>query len=198
MEDAENDMPGRTRVRELLIKPLEARGLKRKRGAKADDHAKAVERLVERLAYMTPGGLRALAEVVERLADGPLRNEWPAELTVVRFADGIEKAPPPSDRLLTSYMRSAAGRAAWAESPFLASELARYLVKLRRPPMDSAWPAMRGRAAERAREIGAAERREADGRDGEGDRQDLAAWRVAKARVQALVFDGQEAKDEAA
>ena len=88
MEDAEKDMPGRTRVREILIRPLEAKGLRRKRGVKAEDHAKTVERLVERLAYMTPDGLEALAEVVHRLAGGRARDEWPSEQVVLRLADG--------------------------------------------------------------------------------------------------------------
>lgn len=198
MEEAEKDLPARTRVRKLLIEPLEAMGLRRKRNVRAEDHAKAVERLVEALAYMSPDGLAALRSVVERLADGPLRNEWPPELVVKRFAWGIEQPPPRTDRLVTSYMRSAAGKRAWEECPFLASELVRYLLRWRRPPLDPAWDGMRARAAERRRDFGAAERREEEGRDSEADRQVLAEWRGVRERVRALVFDRGESSDDEA
>ncbi|SDX90045.1 hypothetical protein SAMN05444336_112105 [Albimonas donghaensis] len=198
MEDAEKDVPGRTRVREILIRPLEAKGLRRKRGVKAEDHAKTVERLVGRLAYMTPDGLRALAEVVHRLAGGRARDEWPSEQVVLRFADGIEKAPPASDRLLTSYMGSAAGRVAWGESPFLAAELANFLIRRRRPPLDADWPGIRVRAGNRRRELAAAGRRQGEGRDSEADRSELEAWRRAEPQVRALVFSKQEDRGDAA
>ncbi|MEC9434482.1 MAG: hypothetical protein VYD87_16380, partial [Pseudomonadota bacterium] len=182
--------------RELLIRPLEARGLRRKARVKAEDHARTVERLVERLAYMTPEGLGTLAEVVHRMAVGARRDEWPSEQVVLRFADGIEPAPPASDRLLTSYMASAAGARAWAESPFLAAALASFLVKRRRPPSDPEWTLLRRRAADRRREVEAAGRREAEGRDSDADRRELAAWAMSEPRVRALVFAKREERGD--
>ena len=198
MDDAERDMPGRTRVRELLIRPLEARGLRRKARVKAEDHAKAMERLVERLAYMTPEGLGTLAEVVHRMAVGTRRDEWPSEQVVLRFADGIEPAPPQSDRLLTSWMASQAGRRAWGESPFVAAELANFLMRRRRPPTDGDWPGIRARAGDRRREVEAARRRTGEGRDSDADRQELAAWGRSEPRVRALVFAKAEGESDAA
>lgn len=191
-EAAEKDVPGRTRVRTLLIEPLEAAGMRRKGSVSLDAHRERMGKLAERLAHMTPAGLEALRQVVSRLGEGPRRDVWPSDLVVLRYAEGIETPPPPSDRLLTSYMRSAAGRAAWERSPFEAAELARYLSRFRRPPPgDAAWRALRERAAGRAGDLAAAQRRRAEERASEDDLRTLDAWEAGRARVQTLVFPNE-------
>ncbi len=188
-ELAEKDMPGRTRVRTLLIEPLEAAGMKRGKRMTEDAHRERMGKLAERLAHMTPEGLEALRQVLARVSVERGVAAWPSDLVIRAYAERIEAPPPPSDRLLTSYMRSAAGRAAWVRSPFEAAELARYLHRWRKPPTgDAAWKSMQERAARRALDVAAAERRRAEGRAGEGDLQELAAWEAGRARVHALVF----------
>lgn len=190
--EAEKDMPGRTRVRTLLIEPLEAAGMRRKGNVTEAAHRERMGKLAERLAHMTPAGLEALRQVVSRLGEGPRRDVWPSDLVIIRYAEGIEKPPAGADRLLTSYMRSAAGRAAWERSPFEAAELARYLVRFRRPPPgDDAFRTLRAKAAERARDLAAAGRRREEGRASEDDLRELQAWDSACARVQALVFPNE-------
>ena len=196
-EEAATQAPGKARVRQILIEPLEQMGLRRPKGAKAGDHAERVERLVERLAYMSPPGLQALLAALERLAGGALGNEWPSDLVVLRVAWGIEPPPPALDRLFTSYLASAAGQRAWAESPQLAAELATHLATRRRPPLDHEWDGMRARASARRRELLMAARRETEGRASEADAQDLARWRREVTKLRALVLGQTGEGDDA-
>lgn len=187
--EAEKDVPGRTRVRTLLIEPLEAAGMRRKGSVTAEAHRERLGKLAGRLAHMTPAGLDALRQVLARLGDGPRRDVWPSDLVIHRYAEQIERPPPGGDRLLTSYMRSAGGREAWERSPFEAAELARYLVQYRRPPPgDAAWRSLKERAAARAEDVSAAERRRCEGRASDDDLRTMDDWEAGRARVHALVF----------
>jgi hypothetical protein len=188
VETVETDAPGRQQVRELLIGPLGEMGLRRPKGVTAAEQAARVERMVDRLAYLTAPGLLALRAAVERLAGGALKDEWPSELVVVRIAWGIEPPPATADRLFTSYLASAAGKRAFLEMPELAAELANLLHARRRPPLDADWDGMRARAATRRRELGMAARREADGRASADDLRELTRWRAEEARLRELVF----------
>ena len=191
-EQAEKDMPGRTRVRTLLVEPLEAQGMRRKASVTVEAHRERMGKLAERLAYMSPSGLQALREVLARLGEGPRRDVWPSDLVILRYAEGIETPPPAGNRLLTSYMRSAAGREAWDRSPFEAAELARYLVRVKRPPPgEDARRGIRNRAAERAKDVASAERRRGQGRASDDDLRLLAEWETGRARVHALVFPSE-------
>lgn len=193
------EAPARTRVRKLLIEPLAEKGLNRANGATVEQHAAMTERLVRRLAYMSPEGLRMLEEQVEQLAEGKRRDRWPAEVTVVNLARRIERPPAAESRIVPSYMRSAAGRRAWEEDPLLAAELLRHLLSTRLPPADWQWAKMREAAEYRRRRIAGARMRREEGRETEEDARRLDEWAREREQVRAWVFDGkgQESSDAA-
>ena len=79
MAEAGKEQPesGRGRVRRLLITPLEAGGMQRKRGRSVADHEKMLTRLADKLGYMSDRGLQGLAMYLVRMAgEGQI---WPVE-----------------------------------------------------------------------------------------------------------------------
>lgn len=130
--DSEALKTGKAAVRQVLIEPLTARGLQRSAGATVAAHEATMEALAARLAYMTPENLRALAEVVEGNATGKHRNRWPSEVMVCQWARQLQQPPPSDSHLVTTYLRSSAGRRAQAEGWLV--ELYLYLKKMGRPP----------------------------------------------------------------
>jgi len=194
-DDREKTTGGPGRVRERLIAPLEARGLRRKRGAAMGDHEDRLRRMARRFAWMSDRGLDALREAVEGSGDGPRGDVWPSDLVIWKCAVRIETPPPSENRALSTWMRSRAGRAAWDRSPFLASAIAGFIVKRQRPPLtDGEWRIVETQAAERERDVGAAERRRRDGRASADDETILERWAVGRANTAALVFP-QDAGD---
>jgi hypothetical protein len=180
------------RVRRVLIGPLEARGLRRRKRATAAEHAAFLERLVRRLAYLGEDHLLTLAGVIERNAGGPDRAEWPAEVSIVNWAAGLEVPPDEDERLVPSYLRSAAGRAAWEEGPEVAVALRAHLRRWHRPPMDGDHRAIRRQAADWAHEQ---ERIAENIRAGRASAAQLAraeAWRATVDRVRSMVFANAE------
>ncbi|MEL6220820.1 MAG: hypothetical protein AAFR79_20605 [Pseudomonadota bacterium] len=131
------------RVRTNLFKPLDQAGLRRPRGQTAAEHQAMRGHLESRLAYMDAGNLSALVAALERVAEGSARNRWPDEATVWNIARHIQQPPDRSDRLLTSYMASRAGVAAWERCPWEAVALARNLREFGPPKYDSTWDRIR-------------------------------------------------------
>lgn len=101
---------GRARVKRVLIVPLEAGGMGRKRGVSAADHEKTLEKIADRLSYMTEDGLKGLAMYLIRMAGE--KNVWPQLNIVLRAAWSMEAPPPRDNDFLLSLMRSRAGEAA--------------------------------------------------------------------------------------
>ncbi|WP_226550836.1 hypothetical protein [Celeribacter naphthalenivorans] len=101
---------GRARVKRVLISPLEAGGMGRKRGVSAADHEKTLEKIADRLSYMTEDGLKGLAMYLIRMAGE--KNAWPQLNIVLRAAWSMEAPPPRDNDFLLSLMRSRAGEAA--------------------------------------------------------------------------------------
>ncbi len=108
--DVQQVESGRARVRRVLIDPLEAGGMVRKRGVSVADHEKAMEKLADKLSYMTEDGLKGLAMYLIRMAGE--RNVWPQLNIVLRCAWSMEPPPPRDNDFLMSLMRSRAGEAA--------------------------------------------------------------------------------------
>jgi len=125
---------GKERVRQNLIVPLTARGLVRHTGATVAGHEATMDALSARLAYMTTPNLQALAEVVERNAVGKARNRWPTEVMICGWARQLQLPPPSDSHLVTTYLRSGAGRRARSEGWLV--DLYLYLKKAGRPPND--------------------------------------------------------------
>jgi hypothetical protein len=127
---------GKERVRHCLIDPLAARGMVRASGLTVAQHDAQMDGLAARLAYMTEENLIALSEVVEGNGAGKHRNRWPSEMMILQWAKRLQPPPPSDSHLVTTYLRSNAGRRARAEGWLV--ELYQYLKKFGRPPNDYA------------------------------------------------------------
>lgn len=171
------------RVREHLFKPLDASGLRRPRNQTASGHEAMRARLEKRLAYMGADNLAALVASLERLGEGPAKNRWPDEVTVWNIARQIQPPPDRIDRLLTSYMASRAGRAAWQRGPWEAVALARNLRWYGPPRHDASWD----RIANEADKIRRHHQRSREGNDQDSVKA-LASLDAELAHVKGLVF----------
>lgn len=181
------------RVRRVLIEPLQAQGLRRRRGVTAGDHAAWLDRLARRLAYLGEGHLAVLAESIAANAGGADRAEWPSEVSICNWAAALETPPDEDLRLVPSYLRSAAGRSAWEEGPEVAVALRAHLRRFRRPPVGGDWPMIRKQAAEWAhRQALIAEALQA----GRATAEQVAqrdAWVATVDRVRSMVFAAEGA-----
>lgn len=153
---------GKERVRVNLIDPLVSRGMVRKRGQKVEDHQKMLDSLEARLAYMAADRLAALAEVVERYAEGPKKNIWPAEVSITNWARRLQEPPASESRLVRSYLQSGAGDAALSGGYVV--ELFFYLKKYGAPPNDYSIIGIREQADDNRRKRAQVERDREDGR----------------------------------
>lgn len=191
----------RDRVRRLLWQPLEALGLKRPRRMTLGALEAMQIDLADKLAWMSDDGLDLLADTVERLAGGPLKDEWPSAATVMNFARRIEPQREPEPRIVRSWMGSAAGRAAWnsdhEHGPDLAVELLAHLRRRRLPPTEFDMTTLRQRAADVARDVRLARGRVQRGVATDDDLRMIAARERMRDEARALVSGG-EATDAAA
>jgi hypothetical protein len=181
---------GKERVREHLICWLGERGLKRRRAIPAEVHARHMDELVNLLAYLSADELMGLRDVVMRNAQGDLRNIWPDQVSVLNWAHALRRPPDRSSRLITTYLSSAAGVAAWNRSPYEAVILWRHLKEHGRPPVgDGAWRIIRETAEAAAHTVGLTRERLAAGRVvADRDRAEAEWFDRAQAHVKALVF----------
>jgi len=191
--DEQRAETNRGRVRRILWQPLEDLGMKRARKQTETARQEMKDRVADWLVWMSDEGLEVLTETVERHARGALGNEWPSEITMRSFARGIEREPEP--RLVRSWMASAAGRAAWEQSPVLAVAVHAYLAAKRRPPNDWDMRGLEREARERAADDARARDRVRTGRATDDDRRMIAALERRVAEVKAIVFG--EAADAA-
>lgn len=158
---------GKNRVRLVLIDPLVSRGMVRKRGRSVEDHQKMLDSLAARLAYMDADRLAALAEVVERQAEGPRKNIWPAEVSITNWARRLQEPPASASRLVRSYLQSGAGDAAVSGGYLV--ELFQYLKKYGAPPNDYSLKTIRESAEVNRRTCASIERDRDAGRAGSRD-----------------------------
>jgi len=134
--DREQLKAGKARVQEHLIDALNKKGMERKRSVKVEVFEKSMESLCARLAYMGVEQLQALAELVERMAEGKRKNAWPAEISICNWARRIQQPPPSDSPMVCSVMNSAMGRLAMAGG--YQRELYLFLKKHGYPPNDYA------------------------------------------------------------
>lgn len=144
---------GKERVRTYLIEPLNLVGLSRKSGVKVDQHEAIMETLEARLSYMSADNLAALAEVVERYADGPSKDRWPALTKISDWARDLQRPPPSESKLVRSYLQSAAGSKALQENYVV--ELRAFLKKWGYPPNAYNYGQIEKEAAENNRTLDA-------------------------------------------
>lgn len=100
---------GRARVQTHLIAPLEGQGMQRGTRDTVAGHAAFLDKLRNRLAYMTAPNLTALAEIVANMAGGKHRDRWPAEVAVMNAARRLQVPPASESRMVRTWLQSAAG-----------------------------------------------------------------------------------------
>ncbi len=165
---------GKERVMNALILPLCEKGMVRKRGCSAEAHEKTLANLQARLAYMADDKLAALAEVVERHAEGPKKNIWPAEVSICNWAVRLQEPPASQSRLVRTYLQSGAGDAAKAGGYLV--ELFLHLKKFGAPPNGYSQSQIRQRAEDNQRRRAGIMRDQAQGSASPSDLNWLAGY----------------------
>jgi hypothetical protein len=197
--DHDGGAAGKARVRAILLADLA--GLVRPRRVGAADHAAALERLAERLAYMGEEALRGLAVLVLTHAGRVARGAMPVcpdPGTIIAWAYALQAPPPRSNAYVLSLLRSRLGEEARAGGWLLA--LYREALRMGPPPPASAFAKDRLRAV--ARDLAAlqarVEERIAAGMGRAEDRAHLEAWHRDLALAEALVAEGVAHRSEPA
>lgn len=101
----------RERVRRCLIEPLERDGLVRDRRVSAADHGKFLDKLADRLGYLSEDKLDVLRRYVRAQATGTAHNVWPGFATILNHAQDIETPPDPENPIMQSWLHSRQGEA---------------------------------------------------------------------------------------
>ena len=171
---------GKERVRQNLIAPLERVGMVRKRGTSVEKHDAFLARLQARLSYMTADRLQDLVEVIERYAEGPKKNQWPAEVSIMNWARALQEPPASESRLVRSYLQSGAGDAA-AAGDYLV-ELFGHLKRFGAPPNDYSLKCIKEAADGNRRRRAQIERDRDHGQAGAADMAWLASYMDARRR----------------
>ena len=181
---------GKERVRQYLIDPLVSGGMVRKRGQKVEEHDKMLASLEARLAYMFEDRLKALAEVVERYAEGPKKNIWPAEVSITNWARRLQEPPASESRLVRSYLQSGAGEAARIGGYVV--ELFLYLKKYGAPPNDYSMQQIRDQADDNRRNRLRIERDQELGMASPRDLKWLEGYMATRQRCQDIILARNE------
>lgn len=192
---------GRRAVRTHLIEPLQAEGMKRRKGETLEDEQAYIERLVRRLSYMRAEALDELLPIVRGLAGGGGRNRWPDEISVLNFAHAIQPPPDVSDDILTSWLRSVEGPIVRREGTLAATRM--FIKRFRRPPKDKAGSRFyAGQVREMQREIDrdieAARRAMANGEARQSEIDMVRGYDRMIAGLEALVDEGIARRNEKA
>lgn len=185
---------GRALVRSVLIEPLVAGGMKRRKGMAEADHDKMIGQIAEQLAYLPAEQLAGLRDLIIRLSDGKNGGQWPEKVMILKWAWAMQPPPPSENTYAQSLIRSAMGRQAHDEGWVV--ELYRAALRFGPPPGRYVIAQLRDQAEEnrrrreRAREwnaVGRATREEADW---------LNAWhrdyQVCEALISAARVEGSE------
>lgn len=107
--DSAGQAAGEARVETLLIKPLQARGLMRPAGMKADHFAEMLAGLKAKLAYMSEANLHALEETASGMAGGKDKDRFPIANRILDEAAMIQPPDPTSSPLIRKVFASAVG-----------------------------------------------------------------------------------------
>lgn len=130
--DEQAQKAGERRVRLLLVEQLERLGLTRPAGMTKAKFEAMQDELCQRLAYMTPDGLGALAEDMAARGGGKDRDRFPLAQRVLERARHIEVPPADASPLIRKVFAARVGDEALREG--FAPELMRWLR------MNRQWP----------------------------------------------------------
>lgn len=150
MEHSEQSA-GERQVRELLIKPLERRGLLRPAGQSREQFADMVQDICARLAYMSAGGLMALEEQCAANPGGKGKDRFPIGPVVLKWAAAIEPPADSGSPLIRAVFRHQIGQDALDQG--YAPELLALVRRDRRWPGAYALKVLRDQAAPVMREF---------------------------------------------
>lgn len=190
---------GRALVRHYLIAALEGLGPRRGQAVEAMRAEQAA--VAERLCYMAPENLRALAECALRMAGvlkaGPKQAPaWPEPAQIYAWAFVLQFPPPRSSDYVPSLMRSRMGDEAMDGGWHV--QLYRHARRGPPPPNDYIKSKLREEADDNRRLLTRVVERVAAGMETPDDRRWLAAWHRDKAEAEALVDMGRGARAAAA
>jgi hypothetical protein len=125
--DSTQQAEGERRVEQLLVEPLQRRGLVKPATMTKDQFAAMVTDLCARLAYMSAANLGALEEEAAGLASGKGRDRFPIAQRILERAAEIQPPGDDASPLIRAVFANALGRDAlqggWA--PELLAELRR-------------------------------------------------------------------------
>ena len=198
MSDAETDAgseAGRALVREVLIRPLLAAGLKRARNQSEATQAACLDHLIGQLDHMSADNLRTLVDVVMDAAavPGPARGVWPAEVLILGWARGLQPRPFRLHRVVTSWLASIEGPQAEAGGWLV--PLFRFLRQHHVPPTDYHMSKIKEQAREDSRMIGMIADRQARGVNSDQDRAWHAAYIADQHEARGYVDRGREGRE---
>lgn len=189
-QDAEGQI-SRARVRDLLITPLQAAGLKRPKGVSEKAHADSLGHLVGQLDHMSADNLRTLADVVldHAAMPGPAQGYWPAEVMIKGWAHGLQPRPFRLHRVVSSWFSSVEGPA--AESGGWLVPLFRFLRSKKHPPMPGDWHGIRSEADHISRRLSLIADRRSRGVMTDEDRGWMATYMADEATARQFVEQGR-------
>ncbi|RLL61533.1 hypothetical protein [Paenirhodobacter hankyongi] len=183
--DSAEQAAGEKRVRELLIEPLERRGLARPSSLTRAQYEEMCRDLCARLAYMTGLNLEALAEQVAANPAGKDRDRLPIANQILNWAGQIQPPREDGSPLIRAVFAADLGRRALAEG--WAPELLRHLRETRLWPGSFAVEQVRERGREADRRMRMVREAQAAGRFvSEVDRQFLERRGAAVVRCEAI------------
>jgi hypothetical protein len=185
---------GRRAVQEHLIARLEQAGFVRKRGVTLEAHEARMTVIAEKLSYMDPDKLDALADELIDLSGG--KADWPSEVLIMHRAQVWQPRPLAHNRALVSWLGSVEGPKALGRGDLV--EVYRFLRKYPRPPFEYEQRGITQEAEDNARGL----RILADKRDRGASLTDAelrweAAYLRDKADAMALVEAGQNKRGAA-
>jgi hypothetical protein len=188
---------GRALVRETLIKPLQASGLRRGKGQTEKALADSLEHLVGQLDHMTADNLHTLADVVldKAAAPGPQQGVWPAEVLIRAWGHGLQPRQFRLHRIVTSWLASVEGPVAEAGGWLV--PLFRFLRQHHRPPTPYDLTAIREQARADNRTLALIDDRIERGVVGEQDRAWRAAWLADQREARGYVERGRTGRNGA-
>ena len=185
---------GKAAVRAILIDRLDAAGMVRPKNRTVEQHRDWTQRIVDRLAYMAPENLHVLADALLAKGEGPLRREWPAEATVIAFAEGLQARPWQEAAIVSSWFRSIEGPRALAGG--FEVELLGWLRRCPRPPLAFEVAKLREAAADNRRREERVRERIAGQVESEDDRRWLEARLRDRAHARQLIDAGERGRQE--
>lgn len=150
--DEAGQREGERRVRELLVKPLKARGLAKPSSLTIAAFEDMVDGLCQKLAYMEAGSLEALEEMAASNPGGKARDRFPIANDLLTWALRIQPPPDDASPLIRKVFAHAIGQRAIDEgwAPELLADLRRNRVW---PSGDYALKMIRDRADDAVRRM---------------------------------------------